>query len=78
MMEIIEYKICYDKNLYYNGHFLKIQLKKVNPRAVLESNTFSSNIINTIPLPSAIEFELFQSFGINVNEDNDNIIDTDL
>jgi len=58
--------------------FFEDSTKKVNPRAVLESYTFSSNIINTIQLPSEIEFKLLQSFGINVNEDNDNIIDTDL
>ena len=58
--------------------FFEDSTKEVNPRSVLEFNDYCSNIIKTIPLPTSIEFDLFQSFGINIDEENDDIVDIDL
>jgi hypothetical protein len=58
--------------------FFEDSTKNVNPRAVKECNAFFNNIIDTIALPSSIEFELFQSFGKNVIDEHENLIDVDL
>ena len=58
--------------------FFEDSTKNVNPRALIECNDFFLNIINTITLPTSIEFELFQSFGKNVEEAHEDLIDTDL
>ena len=58
--------------------FFEDSTKEVNRRSVLEFNDYCSNIIKTIPLPTSIEFDLFQSFGKNVDEEHEDLIDRDL
>jgi hypothetical protein len=58
--------------------FFEDSTKNVNPRAVIECNAFFNNIIDTITLPTSIEFELFQSFGKNVIDEHEDLIDVDL
>ena len=58
--------------------FFEDSTKNVNPRAVKECNAFFNNIINMINLPTSLEFELFQSFGKNVDEAHEDLIDIDL
>ena len=58
--------------------FFEDSTKNVNPRAVKECNAFFNNIINMINLPTSLEFELFQSFGTNVDEAHEDLIDIDL
>jgi hypothetical protein len=60
--------------------FFEDSTKNVSARAVQEFNEFCNNIIQTIPLPSPLEFSLFKSFGI-VNEaliDEDVEVDIDI
>jgi hypothetical protein len=58
--------------------FFEDSTKGVSDRAVKEFNNYSQNVIDTIPFPSAKEFELFQCFGIVDNNDDLNVVDTDI
>ena len=42
------------------------------------SSRISAGYSKTIPLPTSVEFDLFQSFGIDINEENDDIVDIDM
>lgn len=54
--------------------FFEDSTKNISHRVVDECNRYFQNIIDTIPLPTPIEFELFKSFGI-IDDTQENVLD---